>query len=122
MNPASLLGFFKRTCKHVIRIERAIGDRLVDSGELLPNNPPGADIQMADFRIAKLAFREANISAACRKPGIWPGLKQVVEIGDICPVDGTDTWIFCYAEAINNDQECPVVRMSQIRRGCLRAW
>ena len=41
--------------------EAAIGDRGVDARQVLIDDAPGADVHVADFRIAHLAVRQADV-------------------------------------------------------------
>ena len=47
-----------------VSIELAGGDGFVDSREVLKNDAPCAEIQMADFRVAHLAVGKSDIGAA----------------------------------------------------------
>ena len=50
-----------------VSIELAGGDGFVDSREVLKDDAPGAEIQMADFGIAHLAVGKSDIGAARAK-------------------------------------------------------
>src|SRR5437016_14541330 len=52
---------------NLVSIELAGGDGFVDSREVLENDAPGAEIQMADFGIAHLAVGKSDIGAARAK-------------------------------------------------------
>ena len=42
--------------------EAAVGDRLVDPREVLLDDRPGAEVEVADLRVAHLALRKADVA------------------------------------------------------------
>src|ERR1700730_16207123 len=46
---------------HLVRCQLPVGDRFVDSGEILVNNSTGSEIEMTDLRISHLPIRQAHI-------------------------------------------------------------
>src|SRR5438128_2539678 len=43
----------------------------MNSRQILVNDPTGPQIEMADFRVAHLSFRQAHIASACAQFGAW---------------------------------------------------
>lgn len=56
----AILGSLQGLVYHLILSEIALLDGLVDADDVLPNNTPGADVEMADFGIAHETVREAD--------------------------------------------------------------
>ena len=54
-------------------VDRSGVHRLVDAGQVLQNDPTGADVQMADFGVPHLAFRQTDILAGRMQDGMWAG-------------------------------------------------
>jgi len=54
------------------RIARELffGKQLVQADQLLIHNPAGADVFVADFRVAHLAVRQTNVQTAGRHQGV----------------------------------------------------
>src|SRR6266446_851470 len=44
---------------------------LVNSRQILVNDSTGSQVKMADFRVAHLSFRQANVASACAQFGAW---------------------------------------------------
>src|SRR6267143_1608737 len=63
MEPVSA-GGGKSFLRHAIPIELAGSDRFVNASEILKNDAARAQIEMADFGVAHLAFGETDIGAA----------------------------------------------------------
>src|SRR6266480_5024155 len=49
----------------------AIRDCLVNPRQVLIDDPAGSQVKMADFRIAHLSIRQADVSPARTQSGIW---------------------------------------------------
>ena len=70
----------KSLLQNLVRPELAIGDGLVDAGEILINDPTGPKIHMADFRVAHLPIREPNIQATGAQGRSWiSGVEVIVK-------------------------------------------
>ena len=50
--------------QNAILLQFAVSDRFVDPGQVLINNPPRAEIEMADLRVSHLPFRQPHVLAA----------------------------------------------------------
>src|SRR5438874_1375636 len=48
-----------------VLFQLAGGNRFVYSGQILVNNSSGAEVEMADFRVSHLSFRQTHIRSAC---------------------------------------------------------
>ena len=57
----------KRLDQHRVLREFAIGDRLVDAREILIDDAPRAEIEVADFAVAHLPIGQSHIHAARRQ-------------------------------------------------------
>ena len=103
-NAATLLGVAHSAHESFIREKRPVGNRLIDAGDLLPNNPPGANIQVADLTVAHQPARQTNFLAAAIEG------RRRITLAKIQPASGSrqgDRIGFgcgCFTESIENDQ------------------
>ena len=80
---ALALGFFESLDEHWHLGEFAVADALIDAGEILINDAPGAKIEVADFAIAHLAVGQADIFTAGADGATWVGGVKVVVKGGL---------------------------------------
>ena len=59
--------------------EGAVGDRVVDPGQVLLDDRPGAEVEVADLGVAHLPVGQADVATLGREPGVREALPEVVE-------------------------------------------
>ena len=70
----------KACLEHRVAGEVAFGHRFIDAREILVNDAAGAEIEVADFGVAHLAFRQADVEAAGAEGGVRVrGVEAIVE-------------------------------------------
>jgi hypothetical protein len=69
-----------------IALKPTFADLAVDAGDLLVDDPAGADVEVADFRVAHEATRQPDILTTGFEAGARPVLTQVVPIA-LAPPD-----------------------------------
>ena len=84
--------------------ETAILGSLTDARQFLHHHPAGADIQMADLRIAHLALRQADVLAGGSQEGVRAALPQPVEVRLARLTDCIVGQLFAPAEAVEDHQ------------------
>src|SRR5579859_325509 len=84
--------------------ERAIMDRRGDTGKLLKHALARADVQMAHFRVAHLAFGQTHCRATGGKPGMGIGARELVDMGSLRQRDGIGVRAGVDAPAVHHDQ------------------
>ena len=73
--PGTLAGGEQR----LVLEEAAVGDRVVDPGQVLLDDRPGAEVQVADLGVAHLAVGQADVAALGGEPGVREALPEPVE-------------------------------------------
>ena len=68
-----------------LRGQRAVGDRVVDAHEILAHDGAGAEVQMADLRVAHLPLGQADGAARRRQRRVREVPPQLVEHGRVAP-------------------------------------
>jgi hypothetical protein len=68
--------------------ERPVGDGLVDPGEVLLDDRPGAEVEVADLAVAHLALRQPDRRPARGQLRVREALEQPVEDRRAGEVDG----------------------------------
>ena len=82
--------------EHFVGRQFAVGDRLGDARQILIDDASGAQVQVADFRVAHLAVWQAHVRAARAEPAVRIGGQEVfVERG--AAEDGRVAVAFCVA-------------------------
>ncbi|GIQ61876.1 hypothetical protein PACILC2_04440 [Paenibacillus cisolokensis] len=81
----------------------AFPDRLADAGQILVNDPSGPDIEMADFRIAHLAFRKPDRLAASGQGRMRISRPVAVKVRLFRLGDGVALRLLAQREAVEND-------------------
>ena len=61
----------ERFLQYPIVRQFALRDRLVNSCQILINNPAGSQVKMANFRVAHLSIRQADVGPACAQFRVW---------------------------------------------------
>ena len=87
-----------------IREERAGADCAVDAGIFLVHHPPGAEVEMADFRIAHLAGRQPDGGLRGVNQGMGVLFPEPVPHRFAGSGDGVVLGILAIAPSIQNDQ------------------
>jgi hypothetical protein len=64
-----------------VLVERAILDREVDAGQILVDDPAGADVEVTDLRVALLALRQADGLTRRMQDRVRPARPQRVPVG-----------------------------------------
>ena len=85
-------------------LERAVGRRCVDLGEILHHNTAGADIEVANLRVAHLALRQPNVEPGRFEEGMRPRLPQPIEIRRAGKANGIIGPLLPPAPAIENNK------------------
>jgi hypothetical protein len=101
------LGFFRRRDQGGERRqcrERAVGDGVVDPGQVLHDDAAGADIHVADFGVAHLARGQADRPAGGRQQGVWAFRGHPVEILRLRQRDGIVLSVQPVAPPVENAQ------------------
>ncbi len=82
MEPIALTGFglSQRIEQNLIVVELALVDIFVDQGQILIDDPAGAEDHMADFGIAHLARRQTDIDAGHGKTRVRIVAQHRIEI------------------------------------------
>ena len=78
-HPAAGLGGRDRSLQRGVLGQRAIGHRIADAHEILRDDPPGADVEMADLGVAHLPFGQAHRAPGCDQRRVRPALPERVE-------------------------------------------
>ena len=65
--------------QHLVLEEAAVGDRVVDPGQVLLDDRAGAEVEVADLGVAHLAVGEADVAAAGRERRVRVALPERVE-------------------------------------------
>ena len=73
----------------VVLLHLAVHDGLGDEGQLLVDDAAGADVGVADLRVAHLAVGQADAHPRRADGDVGAGGEQVVEIGGLGGDDGT---------------------------------
>lgn len=58
--PVAVLGRLHDLLDHIVADELVLLDRLVDANDVLPDDAAGANVEMADFRVAHQALGETD--------------------------------------------------------------
>ncbi len=94
--------------------EAAVGDGVADAHQLLVYHPAGADVHVADLRVAHLPVGQADIAAGGVQEGVWTGLPQPGESGGLGEADGVVLGCVAPAEAVEDYQHH---RTNRLRHG-----
>jgi hypothetical protein len=73
--------------------ELAVADRFGHASEVLIHHAAGAEVHVADFGVAHLAVRQADVHAAARDQAVRRGGPQAVEHGLLGGIDGVAFWL-----------------------------
>ncbi len=84
--------------------ERAVGDGLVDAHQVLLDDGAGAEVEVADLRVAHLPGRQADGLAAGGQGRRVVGLPQLVEDGGVGERDGVARARLREAVAVEDDE------------------
>ncbi len=95
--------------------ELAVADRFGHAGEVLIDHSSGAEVHVADFRVAHLAVRQAHIHARTGDQAVGQGGGQAVQHRLVGRVHGVVVVAFTVSEAIENYQD------QRFRRGSHRS-
>jgi hypothetical protein len=84
--------------------EISLLDAQTDSGQVLIDDAPGSQDEMADLRVAHLPFRKPDIGTGCADAGGGKLRLQGIEFGGPCLTDGVCLTGIADAPSIENDQ------------------
>ena len=76
---AAGLGGRERSLQRGVLGQRAVGHRIADAHEILRDDPPRADVEMADLGVAHLPFGQAHRAPGCDQRRVRPALPERVE-------------------------------------------
>jgi len=82
-----IAGPFAGRLQCLVLEEAAVGDRVVDSHQILLDDRPGTEVEMPDLGVAHLALREPDIGPAGGELGARVGRPQLVEAGGVGLLD-----------------------------------
>ena len=85
-------------------LDFAAGNGFVDARQVLDHHAAGADIEMADFGIAHLAVRQADVLARSVENSVRTALPEAAEIRCLSLANGVIARVVAPAPAIQNDQ------------------
>ena len=102
---AALLGGFDGLDEHGVAVEAAVLDGQVDLGQILVDHAPGADVQMAHFRIAHLTFGQADVELGGVDERVRILFPEFVPVRLAGVGDGIEIGILAIAEAIQDEQK-----------------
>ena len=85
--------------------ELAVADRFGHAGEVLVHHPAGAEVHMADFGVAHLPVRQADIHAGAGDQAVGLGRDQAVKHRLFRRIDGVVVMALTVTEAIQDDQD-----------------
>ncbi len=88
-----------------VGVEAAVLDGQIDFGQVLVHHAPGADVQMADFRIAHLAVGQADMQFGGVDQGVRILTPQLVPVRLARMGDGIEVGILAIAETIEDEQK-----------------
>ena len=77
---------------------------LVDTLQLLIDDPSSTQIHVSDFTVPHLSFRESNKAPTGLQSRIRTAAVQAVDKGCVCLVDGRDLLVFGDSPAIEDHQ------------------
>ena len=101
--------------------EVAVADGLGHASEVLIHHATGAEVHVADFRVAHLPIRQADIHAATRDQAMGLGGTQTVVDRRVGSVDGVVFGAVAVSEAVENDQYQGFGRNGHLSGPCRRA-
>ncbi|MCY1349202.1 hypothetical protein D9M69_353800 [compost metagenome] len=108
---------------HRVGEEVAVADRLGHAGEVLVNDAAGAEVHVADFGVAHLAVRQADIHAAAGNQAIGQGRAQAVVDRGLCGVNGIVLGAVTVTETVQDDQDQGFGRgCHKVRLVCAKGW
>ena len=90
-----------------LRANCTVADRDVDAREILVDDPPGADVEVADFRVAHLAFRKSDAELGRVDRRMRAGGEQLPPVGRIGARDRVVGRVLATAEAVEDQQHDP---------------
>src|SRR3954447_1215426 len=87
------------------REERTVGDRRVDPWQILEDGTPGAEVEVADLRVAHLPGWQPDRILRGAQDGVWPSREEAAPRRHGCGSDSVGTWVGADAEAIEDDED-----------------
>ena len=105
MQSTGLAGTLARSQQGGPLEERSIGDGRVDPGQILEDRSPGAEVEMADLRVAHLPGRQADVLPRRTEDRVRPAHKQASPGRHVRRSDGVDLGILPDAEPVEDDQD-----------------
>src|SRR6266516_312455 len=98
------LSSFERTHQGRVVVERSVFDRLVYAHEVLEQDTPGADREVADLAVAHLTGRQSDCLARCVERGVGKRLPEKVEVRRVGELDGVARARRREAPAVEDDE------------------
>ncbi len=107
--------FIHRRADRRVLEELAVADRFGHACEVLVYHSSGAEVHVADFRVAHLAVRQTHVHTGTGDQAVGYGGSQAVEYRLVGRVHGVVVVAFTVSEAIENYQD------QRFRRGSHRS-
>jgi hypothetical protein len=101
----ALAGAVKRGDERVVLGERPVLDRAVHPREVLEEDAPRADREMADLGVAHLPHRKTDCLAGRGERSVRVSLEESIEHGRICELDGIPGAGRCDPPSVEDDED-----------------
>ena len=101
---AAGLGSRERGLQRGVLGQRAVGHGVADAHEILGDDPPRADVEMADLGVAHLPFGQAHRTPGCDQRRVRPALPERVEDRRASQPHGVAGAFGRTPEAVEDDQ------------------
>ncbi|MCY1352917.1 hypothetical protein D9M69_392420 [compost metagenome] len=103
--------------------EVAVADRLGHAGEVLVHHATCTQVHVADFGVAHLAVRQADVHAAARNQAVGLGGAQAIVDRGAGGVDGVVFGAVTVTETVQDDQDQGFGRgCHKVRLVCAKGW
>ena len=97
-------GLIKRGLKHRLFFKRTGFNGAVDAEQILVDDPPGADVHVANFAVAHLSIGQPDVFAVGAQGGFGVSAKQPIHEGCVGCGDGVARIVVADAPSVQDDQ------------------
>ena len=113
---------FQDSVERRVLEEPAVVDGFVDPADFLPHHPPGAQVEVAYFRVAHDPGRQPHVFTRCAQRGMGIRPPQPVEAGRLRQQDGVGFATGSDAPAVQDDERDGRIHLGvRIRKISIRA-